>query len=81
MGFSEKFEKAMNDISAAADDALNKAKTKYDETMTPEKKQELKEKFDKGMKDADEALTSTAEAIGKEVENFMNGTSGNNNSK
>lgn len=69
----------MNDISAAADDALDKAKTKYDETMTPEKKAELKEKFDKGMKDADEALTSTAETIGKEVRDFMNGAPNNNN--
>lgn len=80
MGFSEKFEKAMNDFEKAADEAVDKARAKYDETMTPEKKAELKEKFDKGMADADAAFTDLAENVGKEVQNFMNGTP-NNNSK
>ena len=74
MGFSEKFEKTMNDLSAAADEAIDKAKAKYDETMTPEKKAELKEKFNEGMKNADAAFTDLAENVGKEVQNFMNGS-------
>ena len=73
----DKLEQAAEQIENAATDVAGRAKAKYDETMTPEKKAELRERFDKGMREADDRLTEVAESVGKEIKDFVQG---NNNS-
>ena len=74
MGIMDKLEQAAEQLEHAATDVAGRAKAKYDETMTPEKKAELKDRFDKGMQNADERLTEVAETVGREIKDFMQGS-------
>ncbi|MBQ9384120.1 MAG: hypothetical protein IJT87_07770 [Ruminiclostridium sp.] len=64
MGLMEELGKAAGELENAADDAINKAKAKYNEKVTPEKKQEIRDKADSAMK----AVEDAAEKIGAEIE-------------
>ena len=81
MGLMDELEKAADEFSEAVNGLAEKAKAKYDEKMTPEKKAELKEKFDKGMQNADESLTEVAGTVGKEIKDFVNGGKSGGDSK
>ena len=74
MGIMDKLEQAAGQLESAAADAAGRAKAKYDETMTPEKKAELKERSEKGMQNADERLTEVAETVGREIKDFVQGS-------
>ncbi|MBQ3841919.1 MAG: hypothetical protein II820_04425 [Ruminiclostridium sp.] len=73
MSISEKLGKAAAEIGSAADEAYQMAKEKFDENVTPEKKQELKEKFDKGVKVVDEKMTVAVDKIENGVKGFVDG--------
>lgn len=81
MGLMDELEKAADEFSDAVNGLADKAKAKYDEKMTPEKKAELKDKFDKGMQTADERLTEVAETVGKEIKVFVNGSKSGGDNK
>ena len=73
MGISEKLGKAAAHIEGAAEDALNFAKTKYEEKVTPEKREEIKEKADKGLDKIEKAVNKASDVVGKEINSFVEG--------
>lgn len=79
MSVSEHLEKAARELGDAADEAFGLAKAKYEESVTPEKRAELKEKFDKGMKTVDEKMNIAAEKIENGVKGFVDGFGGGKN--
>ncbi|MBR5090761.1 MAG: hypothetical protein IK093_15125 [Ruminiclostridium sp.] len=86
MSISEKLGRAAAEIGSAADEAFDMAKTKYEEKVTPEKRAEYKEKFDKGMKIVDEKMTVVADKIESGIKGFVDGfnsgkSDNNDNSK
>ncbi len=80
MSISEHLGKAAKELGNAADEAYKYAKDKYEETVTPEKRAEIKEKCDKGLKTVDEKMTVAADKIENGVKGFMDGfnSSGSN---
>lgn len=73
MSIPEKLGKAAAEIGSAADEACELAKKKYEETVTPEKRAEIKEKFDNGMKIVDEKMTIAADKIESGIKGFVDG--------
>ena len=73
MSITEKLGRAAAEVADAADEAVKYAKDKYDETMTPEKKAEIKDKFDKGVKVVDEKMTVVVDKIENGVKGFVDG--------
>ena len=55
MSIMEKLGRAAGELENAADEAFDKAKEKYNEKVTPEKRQEIQDKFDSGVKFVEEA--------------------------
>ena len=64
MGIMEQLGKAAGELENAADEAIGKAKAKYEEKVTPEKRQEIKDKADSAIK----AVGDAAEKLGAEIE-------------
>ncbi len=73
MSIPEKLGRAAAELGNAADEAIDLAKTKYEEKVTPEKRAEIKDKFDKGMKVVDEKMTVAADKIEKSIQSFVDG--------
>ncbi|MBP3856108.1 MAG: hypothetical protein IK990_10920 [Ruminiclostridium sp.] len=73
MSITEKLGKAAAEIGSAADEAIDLAKAKYEETVTPEKRAELKEKFDKGLKTVDSKMTVAVDKIENGIKGFVDG--------
>ena len=73
MSISEKLGKAAAELGSAADEAIDLAKAKYEETVTPEKRAEIKEKVDKGMKKVDETMNVVADKVENGIKGFMDG--------
>lgn len=80
MSISEKLGRAAADVVDAADEAVKYAKDKYDEKMTPEKKAEIKDKFDKGVKVVDEKMTVAVDKIEDGIKGFVDGFNSEKNS-
>jgi len=80
MSIMEKLGKAADELESAASEAMDKAKAKYEEKVTPEKRAEIKNRIDKEINNADDRLTEVAQTIGSEIKNFVSG-SGNNNTE
>ncbi|MBO6303205.1 MAG: hypothetical protein J6N15_12290 [Ruminiclostridium sp.] len=81
MSISEKLGRAAKEIGNAADEAIDLAKAKYEEKVTPEKRAEIKEKVDKGMKVVDEKMTVAADKIEKGIQGFVDGFNGTGGDK
>ncbi len=79
MSIAEKLGKAAAEIGSAADEAYKLAKDKYEESVTPEKRQEWKEKFDKGVKTVDEKMTVAVDKIENGVKGFVDGFNSDKN--
>ena len=82
MSFTEHLGKAAAELGNAAEEAYDYAKAKYEEKVTPEKRAEMKEKFDKGLKTVDEKMTVAVDKLENGfkgfVDGFNSGKSGNN---
>ena len=81
MSISEKLGRAAAELGSAADEAIDLAKAKYEEKVTPEKRAEIKEKIDKGMKTVDEKMTIAADKIENGVKGFVDGFNSANGDK
>ena len=81
MSISEKLGKAAAELENAADEACEMAKKKYEETVTPEKRAEIKEKFDNGVKIVDEKMTIATEKIENGIKGFVEGFNSNSDKK
>ena len=79
MSITEKLGKAAAEIGSAADEAYKLAKDKYEESVAPEKRQEWKEKFDKGVKTVDEKMTVAVDKIENGVKGFVDGFNSDKN--
>lgn len=73
MSISEHLGKAAAELGNAAEEAYDMAKAKYEEKVTPEKRAEIKDKFDKGMKTVDEKMTVAVDKFENGVKGFVDG--------
>ena len=73
MSIMEKLGKAANELENAAEEAYGKAKTQYEEKVTPEKRQEIQDKFDSGVKFVEDAADKLGDAIEKGLNDFTKG--------
>ena len=73
MSIMEKLGRAANELGNAADEAVELAKSKYEEKVTPEKRAEIKGKFDKGVAFVEEKLDYAADKLDEGVKNFQAG--------
>lgn len=73
MSIMEKLGRAANELGSAADEAVELAKNKYEEKVTPEKRAEIKDKFDKGVQFVEEKLDIVADKVDEGVKNFQTG--------
>lgn len=73
MSIMEKLGRAANELGNAADEAVELAKNKYEEKVTPEKRAEIKEKIDKGMQFVEEKLDVVADKLDEGVKDFQAG--------
>lgn len=69
MGIMESLGRAAGEIGNAADQAVNTVKAKYEEKVTPEKRQEIQDKFDKGA----ETVVKAADKLGEGFQHFIDG--------
>ncbi len=73
MSISEKLGRAAAELGNAASETADYAKKKYEEKVTPEKRAEIKKKFDDGVEKADKILDTAAEKIEKGLKDFTDG--------
>jgi hypothetical protein len=73
MGIMEDLGRAAGELEKAADGAINKAKAKYEETVTPEKRQEIKDKTDSAIKAVEDAAEKLGAEIEKGIKSFSEG--------
>ena len=73
MGLMEELGKAAGELENAADGAINKAKAKYEETVTPERRQEIKDKTNSAIKAVEDAAEKIGAGIEKGIKNFSEG--------
>ena len=69
MGIMESLGRAAGELGNAADEAVDNVKAKYEEKVTPEKRREIQETFDKGV----QAVEKAADKIGEGVQHFIDG--------
>jgi hypothetical protein len=81
MSIMEKLGRAANELGSAADEAVELAKTKYEEKVTPEKRAEIKDKVDKGVQFVEEKLDYVADKFDEGVKNFQAGYNANKDNK
>ena len=73
MSIMEKLGRAASELGSAADEAVDRAKAKYEEKVTPEKRAEIKTKLDNAADFAEKKLDRLSNALDKGIESFRSG--------
>ena len=73
MSLGEKIGQAAAELEKAANEAVGHAKKTYEEKVTPEKRAELKNNLDMGVKKVETVLENAAGAVEKGVNDIVKG--------